>query len=96
MTRPPRWTAGDALGIAHAHVSGRTLCHVPPIAEPFAWPTLSRCPACLRAHDPECCHACGRLSVAMTADAAARAEVREAAADVDRIHALNRNERGTA
>ncbi|HEY5434924.1 MAG TPA: hypothetical protein VIK13_06805, partial [Candidatus Limnocylindrales bacterium] len=77
-------------GMAHAHADNRTACHVPPIAEPYAWPTLSRCPACLRAVDtsPKCCHACDRLSVALTADAAARAEVREAAADVDRWHHL--------
>jgi hypothetical protein len=41
------WTAGPD-GIAHAHVGNRTACHVSPIAERYAWPTLSRCPACLR------------------------------------------------
>ena len=45
MTRI-RWTAGRD-GIAHAHVSGRTLCHVPAIAERYAWPALRRCSACL-------------------------------------------------
>ena len=40
-----RWTA-ERDGIAHAHVSGRTLCHVPAIAERYAWPTRARCPAC--------------------------------------------------
>jgi hypothetical protein len=47
MTRI-RWTAGRD-GIAHAHVSGRTLCRVPAIAERFAWPTVTRCPRCLAA-----------------------------------------------
>jgi hypothetical protein len=42
------WTA-DRSGVAHAHVSGRTLCHAQAIAERDAWPTLTRCPACLAA-----------------------------------------------
>ena len=42
-----RWTAGNARGVAHAHVSGRTLCHAPSIGERYAWPIRSRCPACL-------------------------------------------------
>ena len=41
-----RWTAGPD-GIAHAHVSGRTMCHVPSIAERFAWPARTRCAACV-------------------------------------------------
>ena len=86
MTRI-RWTAGPD-GVGHAHLAGVTVCHVEPIPDPFAWPTLSRCPACLRAVDPECCRACDRLSVALAADAEARAEVREAAADVDSRHGL--------
>ena len=45
MTRT-RWTAGRD-GVAHAHVSGRTLCHVPAIEERDAWPTRTRCPACV-------------------------------------------------
>ena len=48
MTRL-RWTAGNARGVAHAHVSGRTLCHVPAIGERHAWPERARCAACLRA-----------------------------------------------
>jgi hypothetical protein len=44
-----RWTAGNARGIAHAHVSGRTLCHAPAIGERYAWPELTRCPDCFRA-----------------------------------------------
>jgi len=47
MTRT-RWTAGKD-GIAHAHVSGRTACHAPSIAERYAWPIVSRCPACAAA-----------------------------------------------
>ena len=47
MTRI-RWTA-DRSGIAHAHVSGRTLCHAPSIGERHAWPERTRCPACLSA-----------------------------------------------
>ena len=35
-------------GIAHAHPTARaTACHVPAIGERWAWPTLTRCPACL-------------------------------------------------
>ena len=45
MTRI-RWTA-DRSGVAHAHVSGRTLCHAPAIAERDAWPTLTRCQRCV-------------------------------------------------
>jgi hypothetical protein len=45
MTRI-RWTA-DRSGVAHAHVSGRTLCHVPSIAERDAWPIVRRCPRCV-------------------------------------------------
>jgi hypothetical protein len=41
-----RWTAGPD-GIAHAHVSGRPACRVPAVAERFAWPTSTRCPACV-------------------------------------------------
>ena len=44
MTRI-RWTANRS-GIAHAHVSGRTLCHAQSIAERDAWPTLTHCPTC--------------------------------------------------
>ena len=44
-----RWTAGNARGVAHAHVSGRTLCHAQAIAERDAWPAFSRCPACAAA-----------------------------------------------
>jgi hypothetical protein len=44
MTRI-RWTA-DRSGVAHAHVSGRTLCHAQAIAERDAWPAFSRCPRC--------------------------------------------------
>jgi hypothetical protein len=47
MTRI-RWTA-DRSGIAHAHVSGRTLCHAQAIAERDAWPETSRCQACVAA-----------------------------------------------
>jgi hypothetical protein len=43
-----RWIAGRD-GMAHAHVSGRTLCHAPSIAERFAWPTVTRCTACVAA-----------------------------------------------
>lgn len=43
-----RWTAGRD-GIAHAHISGRTACHVSAIAERYAWPTRTRCPACAAA-----------------------------------------------
>ena len=47
MNRPPRWAAGRD-GISHAHLpGGRTACHVPPIAECYAWPALRRCSACL-------------------------------------------------
>jgi hypothetical protein len=42
-----RWTAGDAAGVAHAHMSGRTACRAPSVAERFAWPSVIRCPACL-------------------------------------------------
>jgi uncharacterized C2H2 Zn-finger protein len=42
-----RWTAGPD-GIAHAHAAGGAVCHVPAIAERDAWPTFTRCPACLR------------------------------------------------
>jgi hypothetical protein len=45
MTRI-RWTAGRD-GVAHAHTSGRTLCHAPSIGERDAWPTLTRCPRCV-------------------------------------------------
>jgi hypothetical protein len=45
MTRI-RWWA-DRLGIAHAHVSGRTLCHAPSIAERDAWPMVRRCARCV-------------------------------------------------
>jgi hypothetical protein len=45
MTRV-RWSAGKD-GVAHAHVSGRTLCHAPSIGERDAWPTLTRCPRCV-------------------------------------------------
>jgi hypothetical protein len=48
MTRL-RWSAGDARGVAHAHVSGRTLCHAPAIGERYAWPMLAHCPDCFRA-----------------------------------------------
>jgi hypothetical protein len=50
MTRMRRvtWTAGRD-GIAHAHVSGHTLCRVPSIGERYAWPIVSRCRACLAA-----------------------------------------------
>ncbi len=48
MTRI-RWTAGNARGVAHAHVSGRTLCHAPAIGERDAWPMLARCADCFRA-----------------------------------------------
>ena len=47
MTRL-RWTAGRS-GMAYAHVSGRTLCHAPSIAERYAWPEFTRCADCLRA-----------------------------------------------
>ena len=47
-----RWTAGPD-GVAHAHADHRTACHVPPIAERWAWPETSRCPACLRVLHPE-------------------------------------------
>jgi hypothetical protein len=47
MTRI-RWTANRS-GVAHAHVSGRTLCRVQAIAERDAWPTVRRCPKCLAA-----------------------------------------------
>jgi hypothetical protein len=43
------WTAGDARGVAHAHVSGRTLCHAPAIGERYAWPMRARCADCSRA-----------------------------------------------
>lgn len=43
-----RWTAGKD-GRAHCIVSGRTLCHAQATAERDAWPTLTRCPACLAA-----------------------------------------------
>jgi hypothetical protein len=51
MTAPgvrAHWIAGRD-GIAHAHVSGRTLCRAPSIAERFAWPTVTRCTACVAA-----------------------------------------------
>jgi hypothetical protein len=48
MTRI-RWSAGNARGVAHAHVSGRTLCHAPAIGERYAWPMLARCAECSRA-----------------------------------------------
>jgi hypothetical protein len=50
MTRI-RWTAGKD-GTAHAHQSGRTACRVPSIGERHAWPTVTRCPACLAAVVP--------------------------------------------
>ena len=43
-----RWSAGKD-GRAHAHVSGRTLCHAPAIGERYAWPERARCPDCFRA-----------------------------------------------
>jgi len=52
MSTVLRWTAGGPDGIAHLHVAGRVVCHAEPIAEPFAWPTVTRCPACLRRGDP--------------------------------------------
>lgn len=50
MKRPVRWLAGPD-GVAHAHLAGGrvTACGVPAIAERFAWPIRSRCPACLAA-----------------------------------------------
>ena len=49
MKRPTRYIAG-VDGIAHAHPSGTrratTACGLPSIGEPFAWPTLRRCPTC--------------------------------------------------
>lgn len=47
---PIRWTASRD-GIAHAHRPGstRTACGLPAIAERFAWPPATRCPACLEA-----------------------------------------------
>jgi hypothetical protein len=47
MTRI-RWSS-DRSGVAHAHTSGRTLCHAPAIAERDAWPAFSRCPTCAAA-----------------------------------------------
>ena len=49
MTRI-RWTASRD-GIAHAWRSARgfTLCGLWPIEERYAWPTRTRCPACLGA-----------------------------------------------
>lgn len=45
-----RWAA-DRDGVAHGHRPGhpRTLCRLPAIAERYAWPTVTRCPACLEA-----------------------------------------------
>ena len=44
-----RWTAGPD-GIAHAHPSGSRVAArgTPVVGERFAWPTHTRCPACLR------------------------------------------------
>jgi hypothetical protein len=43
----PAWIAGPD-GIAHANYPhpDRTLCGAEPIAPRYAWPTLTRCPAC--------------------------------------------------
>lgn len=48
-TRRPRWTAGDVEGVAHAHhrSAPRTACGLPAIDERHAWPTRTRCEACV-------------------------------------------------
>lgn len=69
MTRT-RWTAGNARGVAHAHVSGRTLCHAPAIAERYAWQELTRCPDCSRAAAALRPQSSGRVSAAWVADRA--------------------------
>ena len=56
-----RWTAGNARGVAHAHVSGRPLCHVQAIAERHAWPELTRCPDCFRAAEALRLQSSGRV-----------------------------------
>ena len=61
MTRI-RWTAGNARGVAHGHVSGRPLCHVQAIAERHAWPELTRCPDCFRAAEALRLQSSGRVS----------------------------------